>query len=134
VCEYCLVQEDVDSSESDASMDESSSDDDESVYEDAQPVAPVQQKKRKRNAAPAQRGRKGLRQGGGTWAQRQQEVELLSMLDPAAKRDESPACAAQRLLTLAERPVCLPCRDAEKEVCCSTVTLASILSTFARPL
>lgn len=102
-------------------MGETSSDDDESVFEDAQPAATGQQKKRLRKSQPTRCRHKGKRQGGETWVQRQQEVELLSMLDPAAKADESPACAAQRLLTLAERPVCLPCRDVEKQARSFTV-------------
>jgi hypothetical protein len=110
------LQEEDSSSESDTSLDDSSSEDDESVYEDEDPVAPVRSKKRKRKATVVARGRKSLRQGGETWVQRQQELELLSKLDASAKVDESPACAAQRLLTLAERPVCLPCRDSEKQV------------------
>lgn len=118
------VQDEDDSGESEASMDESSSDDDESVFEDAQPAAT--QKKRRRKAAPARGGRKGTRQGGETWVQRQQEVELLSMLDPTAKADESPACAAQRLLTLSERPVCLPCRDVEKKARSFTLSLVYV--------
>ena len=119
---YCPVQDEDDSSESDTILDESSSDSDgEGVFEVAQPAATGQQKRRRRTAQPTQRGRKGTRQGGETWVQRQQDAEPLSMMDHVAKADEDDADAAQRLLTLAEKPVCLPCRDKEKQARSFTV-------------
>ena len=109
---------------SESSSDESSSSDDDASSDadssDADSASDGDDSARRRPPTRAPRRpaarRPGTTQGGEAWLEFQEEG-VDDGLPGGGAPDESDLAKAQRLLTLAARPECLPCRDEEKQVC-----------------